>query len=205
MSSASYRKSGGATRATVLVVGLLLALAGGAALSRSLRVWDGLLGAGSRDRSALPLVTPDVSSWVHRHGDVVWPVAAVVGLLLALLGYGLLRAQLRTRPSKARMIDLTDDPAQGVTRVSSSVVTEAFVDDLSSVPGVEDAGAALRGDPARPLVDITLDVADDADVERVLELVRTGPLASLRRAFDLEPARTAVEVRIVEPSGRHLA
>ena len=203
--SASYRKGQGGARATLMLLGLLLTVAGGAALTRSLRVWDSTAGAGSRARSKLPLVTPDVSSWVHRHGSVIWPVVAVVGLLLALLGYRLLRAQLRSRPARTRQVDLTDDPAAGITRVSSPVVTEAFVDDLASVPGVEDASAAMRGDPARPLVDITLDVADDADVEDVLAEVQRGPLASLRSAFDLQPERTAVEVRLVQPSSRHLA
>lgn len=204
-SSASYRKSGGPARGTLAVLGLLLLLAGGAALSRSLRIWDSTAGAGSSKRSTLPVLTPDVTSFVHQHGNVIYPVAAVVGLLLALLGYRLLRAQLRTRPAKTHQVDLTDDPAGGVTRISTSVVNEAFVDDLASVPGVEEATAEMRGDPARPLIDITLDITDDADVERVLEQVESGPLASLRSAFDLHPAHTAVEVRFVEPSSRHLA
>lgn len=204
-SSASFRKTGGPARGTLGLLGLLLLVGGGAALSRSLRIWDSTAGAGSEKRSTLPVLTPDLTSFVERYASVIYPVAAVVGLLLALLGYRLLRAQLRTRPAKTRQVDLTDDPASGVTRISTSVVNEAFVDDLASVPGVEDATAALRGDPARPLVDITLDVADDADVERVLQHVETGPLASLRSAFDLQPAHTSVEVRFVEPSSRHLS
>lgn len=203
-SSASFRKTGGPARGTLLVLGLLLMAAGGAALTRSLRVWDNLAGAGAKHRSTLPVLPGDVTSFVHRHGNIIYPVAGVVGLLLALLGYRLLRGQLRTRPGKTRQVDLTDDPTSGVTRVPTSVVTEAFVDDLASVPGVEDASAALRGDPARPLVDITLDVADDADVQQVLDDVEYGPLASLRDAFDLQPEKVAVEVRLVEPSGRHL-
>lgn len=203
--SASYRSRGTGSRLTLMLLGLLLTLAGGAALSRSLRIWDDTAGAGSSDRSGLPVLTPDVSDWVNRNGAVIWPVAALVGLLLALLGYRLLRAQLRTRPAKARQVDLTDDPASGITRVPASVVTAAFVDDLASVPGVEDASAAMRGDPSKPLVDVTLDVADDVDVEHVLSEVERGPLAALRSAFDLQPEHTAVEVRFVEPSSRHLA
>lgn len=202
--SASYRKSGAGGRLTITLLGLLLTIAGGAALTRSLRVWDDIAGAGSQDRSGLPLLTDDVSAWVNRNGAVIWPIAAVVGLLLAYLGYRLLRGQLRTRPARTSQVDLTDDPTSGVTRVPSSVVTEAFVDDLASVPGVEDASAAMRGDPARPLIDVTLDVAEDADVAHVLAEVEAGPLASLRRAFDLQPAHTTVEVRFVQPSSRHL-
>lgn len=204
-STASFRKTGGPARATLAGLGLLLLAGGGTALSRSLRVWDATAGAGRRRRSTLPVLTPDVTSWVHRHAGVVYPVAAAAGLLLALLGYQLLRSQLRTRPAKTRQVDLTDDPAGGVTRISTSVVSEAFVDDLASVPGVEDASAVLRGDPGRPLIDIQLDIADDADVDRVLERIGSGPLAALRDAFDLEPAHTAVEVRFVEAASRHLA
>lgn len=203
--STNYRSSGRGGRGTLMLLGLILTVAGGAALSRSLRVWDTTAGAGSRHRSTLAMLTPDVSAFVHRHGTVIWPAAAAVGLLLALLGYRLLRAQLRTRPARARQVDLTDDPAGGITRVPAPVITDAFTDDLASVPGVEDASAAMRGDPARPLIDITLDVADDADVEHVLSQVQRGPLASLRDAFDLQPAHTATEIRFVEPSSRHLS
>ena len=72
--SASYRKSGVGGRLTIMLLGLLLTVAGVAALTRSLRVWDDVLGAGSTDRSSLPVLTQDVSSWVNRHGDVIWPV-----------------------------------------------------------------------------------------------------------------------------------
>lgn len=202
--TASYRTGDGLARGTVLTAGTLLTLAGGAALSRSLRIWDQIAGAGSQDRSGLPVVRSDVSRFLADHGDVVWPVTAVVALLLAYLGYRLLRAELRTRPAKTRQVDLTDDPTTGVTRVASPLVTRAFVADLAALPGVEDAGAAMRGDPARPVVDVTLDVADDADLEQVLRDVEQGPLTSLREAFDLEPESTTVELRLVEPSGRRL-
>lgn len=202
--SASFRRGDRLARTAVFLTGLLLTVAGGAGLSRALGIWDATAGAGPRDRSQLPLLTPDVSRWFADHGDVFWPSAAAVGLLLAYLGYRLLRAELRARPAKARSVDLTDDARTGVTRVGAPLVTSAFVEDLASVPGVENAGAAMRGDPGRPLLDVHLDVADDADLADVLDGVEHGPLRSLREAFDLEPAATAVELRLVEASGRRL-
>jgi hypothetical protein len=202
--SASYRRGDRLGRVTVGVTGLVLVLAGGAALTRSLGVWDSTAGAGRARRSRSPLVTPDVSRFVADHGAAFWSAAAVVGLLLALLGYHLLRAELRTRAPRAPVVDLTDDARQGVTYAETTVLTRAFVDELADIPGVEQAAADLRGDPARPLIDVRLDVADDADLEAVLDAVEEEALRHLCESFDLQPAATTVEVRLVEPSGTRL-
>lgn len=200
----AFRKGDRLARIVVFVFGLLFVVAGGAALSRGAGVWDAIAGAGEGDRSAQAVVTADVSAAFGRHSNLIWPLVAVGALLLALLGFLVLRAELRVRVSKTRQVDLTDDERAGVTRVSSSVVTAAFVDDLTDVPGVEDASASLRGDPQRPLVDVRLDVADDADVEQVLSGVEGGPLRHLRESFEIEPESVAVELSLVEPRERHL-
>ena len=204
--STSYRRGDGLARTAVLVTGLALVGGGGAVLSRGLGIWDGTAGArGGPDRSDSRVVTPDVERWFAAHADVFWPIAAAGGVLLALLGLLLLRRALRSRPGKTGAVDLTDDPARGTTRVPTGVATQAFVTDLASIPGVETAAAAFRGDPARPLVDVRLDVADDADVSAVLDEVEQGSLRRLEEALELRPSATAVEVRLREPAGRRLS
>lgn len=204
--STTYRRGDGLARTVVLVTGTLLVVAGGASLSRGLGIWDGTVGArGGTDRSDTPVVAADVERWFSSHADVFWPSAAGAGLLLALLGALLLRRSLRARPAKAGTVDLTDDATRGTTRVPTGVATSAFVADLAAIPGVEDAAAAMRGDPAQPLIDVRLDVADDADIAGVLDEVESGSLRRLEESLELRPAGTAVEVRLREPAGRHLS
>jgi hypothetical protein len=191
-------------RLTVLLTGLVLVLGGGAALSRGLGVFDRWVGAGAADRSASVLVTDDVSRWFSEHGGVVWPVAAAVALLLAFLGYRLLRGQLWPAVPRSRVIDLSDDPAVGTTRVPSSLATSAFTADLAGIAGVEGAATTMRGDPARPVVDVRLDVAEDADVTAVLTELESGALARLRSSLELQPQATTVEVRLTEVKDRRL-
>jgi len=203
--TASYRSADLLARSTVAGTGLLLVLAGGAAFSRSLGVWNDTVGAGSGTRSRAHLVTADVSRFAHAHGGVLFTVAAVVAVLLALLGIRLLRSELTLRPARATQVDLTDDARFGVTRVATPVVTRALVDDLARLPGVQDASAGLRGDPARPLVDVRLEVFEDADLLAVLDAVEHQSLRNVRESFDLEPTATAVELRLVQTQGRRLA
>jgi len=84
-------------------------------------------------------------------------------------------------------------------------VTRALVDDLARLPGVQNASAGLRGDPARPLVDVRLEVFEDADLLAVLDAVEHQSLRNVRESFDLEPTATAVELRLVQTQGRRLA
>lgn len=203
--TASYRRGDGLGRVIVVGTALLLVVAGGAAFSRSLGVWDGRAGARAGTRSSARLITPDVSRFVHEHGGLVFPLTALVALVLALLGSALLRAELRLRPARATQVDLTDDARHGVTRVATPLLTQALVDDLASVPGVQNASAGLRGDPARPLVDVRLDVFEDADLGAVLDEVEHQCLRRLRESFDLHPTATTVELRLVQTQGRRLA
>jgi len=204
--STTYRRGDGVARTVVLVTGTLLVAAGGASLSRGLGIWDGTAGArGGTDRSDTPVVAANVERWFSAHADVFWPSAAGAGLLLALVGALLLRRSLRARPAKAGTVDLTDDATRGTTRVPTGAATSAFVADLAAIPGVEDAAAAMRGDPAQPLIDVRLDVADDADIAGVLDEVESGSLRRLEESLELRPAGTAVEVRLREPAGRHLS
>lgn len=199
----SPRQGDVVARAVTLLMGLVLTGGGGAALSRSLGIWDDTAGAGAQKRADLPLLSSDVSRFFADH-SYVWCIAILPALIVAYLGYRLIRRELRTKPAKARVVDLTDDPATGVTRVSGALATRALVEDLAAITGVEGASAAMRGDPAQPLVDVRLDVADDADLAAVLDEVEGGALVHLATSLDLQPSATTVEIRLAEPGGRRL-
>jgi hypothetical protein len=117
-----------------------------------------------------------------------WAVAAVIvaGLLLAVLGFVLLRAQLRGRggapmadlvlpnrrpdpaPEEREDEVLTGDPfVPGRLRISSGALQHALTRDLSAHATVRRAAVRLVGDRDHPEALVRLNVTADADVTRL--------------------------------------
>jgi hypothetical protein len=144
------------------VVGLVLLL-GGAALALASR---GKLGA---DPST-PLVSPTARQRWHDGGS--WTVAAAiaVAVLVAVLGFLLLRAQLRRRAGRPLPPVLAAPASEyipGTTRVSTTALHHALTRDLRNHPAVRGAGVQLAGRLHRPLVYLRLAVTPEADIGAV--------------------------------------
>jgi hypothetical protein len=120
-----------------------------------------------------PLLAPGLlAQWRQSAG---WLTMALVlaGLVLAILGFLLLRAQLRPRggPAMPDLVltssrpDSDGDPA-GRTRVHTGALTRGLSRDLLAVPGVRHASANLSGNSRRPdlLIRLTVDPAADLDL-----------------------------------------
>jgi hypothetical protein len=156
-----------------IAIGALLTAVGvlGALASLGQLSWLG------RDRTMLG---PEVARRWHTWHP--WAVAAVIvaGLLIAVLGFLLLRAQLRGRGG-APMPDLVTrsqppEPvpeeqvragrafAPGRTRISSSALQQSLLGDLRANRQVRRAAVRLVGDSEHPEALVRLSVAADADV-----------------------------------------
>lgn len=154
-------------------------------------------GVFSQSRARQMLVTPELSGYVNRNGTLIWPVVAVVAVVVALLGLLLLLGQVPRRTA-VRQIDLSDDGERGSTRVSSSTATSAFVEEVEALPGVESASARLRGDPAQPLIELSVDVDEATEVGSLLAAVDQVAVRHLVESLEVRPQGTAVQVRLTE-------
>jgi hypothetical protein len=143
-----------------IVIGVLLTAAGVFGVLANLGRLPGL----DRDRM---LLSAGVAQRWHTWGG--WATGAVVlaGLIVALLGFLLLRAQLRGRGG-APMPDLRLGPdGAGHTRVSHQALQHALTRDLLGSQYVNKAAVRLVGDSDKPDVLVRLAVGPDTDITRL--------------------------------------
>lgn len=137
-----------------------LSLAVGCAAISGLLLGAGVFGSAATRTPLLP--EPLVSAWSELG---VWAPAwvAVLGLLLAWLGWRLLRAELR-RGGQIALDDLElptgrdMQRAAGWTVVRGPALARGMGTDLQRVPGVERAQVGLFGSPRQPTLRAQLDV-----------------------------------------------
>jgi len=132
------------SRTGLVIVGLILLLAGGAALARGLDASSATLGD-----SHASLLTTAQTRYPGQHGWVWWAVAAG-GAVIALLALWWMAAQTSTRT--VRRLHIEPDRRHGTTVLRAAVVTNAVADELESYTGIRAADAALRGSAAIPPV-----------------------------------------------------
>jgi hypothetical protein len=177
-------------RILLSLLGLLL-LAGGVA---GILAGTGVLGADVPDRRVLSGEFVDL---VRENATWLWPAAALVGVLLALLALRWLLGQLRT--DRIDELDLTDERNVGEVRLQAGALTDAVVDAVEDCPGVDSASARLIRRKRRETLLVHVRLADRADLAAARRTLAEGPLADLRSALggtdwpavvvELEPSR----------------
>jgi hypothetical protein len=151
-----------ANRLLWTIVGLVLLL-GGVALALASR---GVLGSAS----TTALVPPEFQRRWHAAGGWAFAAAIAAALLVALLGWLLLRAELRGRGGTALPDPLLERPT-GRISVTIVALRHALASDLQNHPGVRRAGVELTGRLRHPVAYLRLTVAPEADLGEVREYV----------------------------------
>jgi len=170
-------------RLLLLLLGLVLLVGGALAL---------LLGAGifGTRPSSRPLFDNGISRYIGQHGVWLWPVAGVLGLVLAYLAL----RWLATLFSVARTshVDLTTGGAGGRTDVDSSAVTDALTTQVRGYRGVSGASAQVQGHPRDPRIALTVTANADTDLPALQQRIEVEALSALREALE----RPALPVRL---------
>ncbi|MGH9041005.1 MAG: alkaline shock response membrane anchor protein AmaP [Acidimicrobiia bacterium] len=177
-------------RAGLSLLGLLLLAAGAYGLARG---W-GAFGDGAASES---LLSDTWSRSVVRNGSWFGPVAAVVSLLLALLGLRWLRAQLRAATPPG--VDLTHRGDDGTTLVRPAGAAQALADDIETYRGVAGAAARVSGDPEAPEIDLRVAVVEGCNLPRLRTRIEQEALARFQQALELETLEANVEFRVTVP------
>lgn len=190
----------GFNRALLIVLAVLLVVVGAAGVLASL----GRLPRLDPATSLLPLVVR--SRW-HGWGSAAWLVLAAAGLVVAVLGFLLIRAELLPRAGQP-MADLrltapAPEPGGGTagrTRVRTTVLVHGMQRDLTRHPQVRRASVHLGGDRADPRLHARLELTDQCDVGRVQTYLAEA-LTRFSTTAGLAP--TAVQVLLVPTSRAH--
>ncbi len=162
-------------RFLLLLLGLLLSAAGVLALL----VGFGVFGTRLRNR---PVFGNFLSDFVGRNGQWLWPVIALVGLLLGYLALRWLIGQLR--PTGVRDLQLEPRSTTGHTDLVGAAVTDAVTDEIGGYRGVAGASARLVGDELAPELRLRVQLDSRADVAALRRRIETDAVAHARQALD---------------------
>jgi len=149
------------------------------------------------------LFAPDAGDTWNRWGNWAPALAIAAGAIVALLGFWLLRAELRVhaRPSMPDTDLRTPRRPDGVggrTQVDTSVLARAMRRDLQSDPAISSAHVRITGRPEHPEVSLRLEVARGTDLHPVREYVDR---ALDRLAATMPGAPTIDEVLVSSAGG----
>lgn len=128
---------------------------------------------------------------------LTWAIVlmAVVGIVLALLGVGWLVAQI-PRSNEAKAFRLHDSAADGLTRCSPHVLTDAVENQIKSLPGVSGASAVLRGTAQEPDLTVRVTANDRTDIPQLLNILQTRVADDVGGALDTQLGRLGVQLEV---------
>jgi hypothetical protein len=176
------------SRIGLAIIGLILLLGGGAVLA---------LGS-----SHAPLLTPAQVRYPTQNGWV-WPAAALVSAVIALLALWWMAAQTSIRT--VRRIPVEPDRVDGTSVLRASAATWAIIDELESHPGIRAADAALRGFPVTPDLRLLVAAENRTDPALVRTHIENEAVPHLRTALELDTLPTIVDIRFSRAFDRHFA
>jgi len=162
-------------RFLLLLLGLLLSAAG----VLGLLVGFGVFGRRLRNK---PVFDNVVGAFFGDNGLWLWPVIALVGLLLGWLALRWLLAQLR--PTGVRDVQLEPRSTTGRTDLVGAAVTDAVTEEVGGYRGVAGARARLVGDELEPELRLRVQLDARADVAALRQRIETGAVAHAREALD---------------------
>ncbi|MGI5240152.1 alkaline shock response membrane anchor protein AmaP [Dactylosporangium sp. CA-139066] len=165
-----------ANRVALAVVGLVLLGLGCTGL---------LLGAGVFGGSAAhrTLVDNTVVRFAIAQRNWLWPVAAVIAVVVALLALRWLHAVLFSTGRLAG-IRVAGEPGAGRTTLISAALRDAVSGEIEQCHGVRSARTRVEGDPGAPRLAVTVHADRDADLAGLRHNIEQHALAHARHALD---------------------
>lgn len=174
-------------RIGLAIVGLVLLVAGAAALVRGLDLMPGVLG-----EADAPVTEQRVRDFA---ADQLWfwVLLAIVLILIALLALRWLAVQTRT--DAVRNLRLEPDTRRGSTVMPAAAATGALEDDLANSPYLRRAQASLNGSATRPRLHLNLTMEPTAPPHAVRERTHEA-LDRYARAMENPQTPTVVKLRV---------
>lgn len=162
-------------RVALTLFGLLVLLAGAVGLATS-------LGAFGQSFSQRTLFANRLSAYIGHHGVWVWPVAAGVCLVIAMVA---LRWILTLLVSTDRAGDIPVPVAsqEGTTILQPTALTGAVTREISTYHGVEAAKARIIGEAVAPKIVLEVTAGQSASLHALHQRIEAEALAHVRQAL----------------------
>lgn len=171
-------------RVWLAVAGSMLAAAGGTALAAGLSAFGPHI-------AGLPLWTDAMSAWIVTHGWY-WPLVAITGCVVALLGLAWALGQLRGRRLSKMAV------GGGIaTRMAVRVATRAISADVCSYLGVRRTRVRFTGTRRRPQVVLRVTCDERADIADLSRRIHDDALVRLRTTLERDDLGGVVDFRLL--------
>lgn len=141
-----------------------------------------------------------VSQFVGEQGSWLWPVAAVVALIVLLLCLRWIIAILASTDRVGELI-VGGDRTHGRTVLSTGAVTDALADEVAGYPGVSSASARTIGSEAHPEIVLQARLDSTADIGDVRTRIDSEAAAHVRQAMDDPQLPITVELSMDTEAG----
>jgi hypothetical protein len=163
-------------RAVLTIFGLLVLLAGAAGMAASV----GVFGTAFSQRT---LFDNRVSAYIGQHGNLVWPAAAFLGLVIALAALRWILALL-VSTDRASDITVPGSEDEGTTRLQPGALTGALAGEVGTYRGVDTAKGRVIGDASNPHVVLHVTATPAADLHALHRRLETEALLHARMTLD---------------------
>ncbi len=183
-------------RSVLTLLGLMLTAIGVLALL----VGFGVFGSRLRHK---PILDNYLSAFVGRNGPWLWPVIAVVVVLLALLALRWLIAQLT--PTATGDLQLERPSRDGYTELAGSALTSAVTSEIQSYRGVAGARVRLVGDTTDPELRLRVQLDSTADVAALRRRIETDAINHARQALDQPQLPVRLDLILTEKKAARVA
>lgn len=168
--------AGRITRALLTLLGVALLAAGVAGILAGTDVFGHHLAGRYVTDNPIARYIGDNSAWF-------WPVAALAGVIAALLALRWLIAVLTPRP-RAADITIATDRSAGPTALDADALTDAVTTEINAYRGVDTSHAKVYGSPTDPRLAITVRTDHGADITAVQHRIENDALAHVRQVLD---------------------
>ena len=173
------------------LLGTALLAAGGLGLARSL----GWIGPVATTDGVLPLDA--APTWAEDWW--FWPAVAAIAFVVALLCLRWLVAQASTE--RLRHLDVDLSQPGGDTWRHAAPLAEAVEDEVTRIPGVDNAKLQLLGTPGRHRHHLVVSLNDRADIDSVRAELTAHTIPNLHHALDFDDTKLEIEL-VLAPRGR---
>ena len=161
-------------RTMLIVFALVLIAVGGVGIAATF----GVFGTGFEHRA---LLDNSVAHYIGRSGKWLWPVAAVVALVIGLLSARWLFAILFTS-DRAPDLAVPGGGGSGASTLAPGALTSAVTREIDAMSGVDSSNARVIGDADEPQLVIGTSVHRDVDLIDLRRRIIDGPIAHARQA-----------------------
>lgn len=178
------RRPAHVNRTGLLLLGTVLAVAGGAGFARG-------VGAFGDARSSSPVLTGEARRFADEN-SWFWPAVAAAAVVLALLGLAWLLMQLRSGRSRGFMLE--PDAEASRTRVEAGAITGALEAEIGEYPGVRTVRARLISSSKGSELRLKVAYGSAADPAELRRRIQDEAIPRLCAALERESIPTVVRL-----------